>query len=104
MHGFPTRSHLDLVSSTEMGTVTEALPKEMNGEWEWFKITSLIKPHFVPDGHGAYELVVEVGAILRSSVRSFADGLLTTSHPVHSYLPGLCSQHQNRRCRWLLIK
>ena len=46
--------------STEMGTVTETLPGEMNKEWEWFKFTSLIKPHFIPDGRGAYELVVEV--------------------------------------------
>lgn len=46
--------------STEAGTLTEALPKEMNKEWEWFRFSSLIKPHFIPDGHGAYELVVEV--------------------------------------------
>jgi hypothetical protein len=43
-----------------MGTVTEALPKEMNREWEWFRFSSMIKPHFIPDGHGAYELVIEV--------------------------------------------
>ena len=52
------------VFSTEMGTVTETLPKEMNEEWEWFKFSSLIKPHFVPDGHGAYEVVVEVRRLL----------------------------------------
>jgi len=43
-----------------MGTATETLPKEMNKEWEWFRFTSSIKPHFVPDGCDAYELVVEV--------------------------------------------
>ena len=46
--------------STEMGTVTETLPGETNKEWEWFRFSSLIKPHFIPDGHGAYELVIEV--------------------------------------------
>lgn len=49
-----------VVFSTEMGTVTETLPKEMNKEWEWFKFSSLIKAHFIPDEHGAYEVVVEV--------------------------------------------
>lgn len=49
-----------LVCSTEMGTVTDTLPKETNKEWEWFRFSSLIKPHFIPDGHGAYEVVVEV--------------------------------------------
>ena len=43
-----------------MGTLTEILPKEMNKDWEWFRFSSLIKPHFIPDGHGAYEVVVEV--------------------------------------------
>jgi len=43
-----------------MGTVVETLPKETNKEWEWFKFSSSIKPHFIPDGYGTYELVVEV--------------------------------------------
>jgi len=55
-----TWSHLESESSTEMCTATETLPKEMNKEWEWFRFSSSIKPHFIPDGHGAYELVVEV--------------------------------------------
>lgn len=58
MLGFQTRSYP--VCSTEMGTVTDTLPKETNKEWEWFRFSSLIKPHFIPDGHGAYEVVVEV--------------------------------------------
>lgn len=60
MLGFPTRSHPGVAYSTETATVTETLPKEMNKEWEWFRFSSLIKPHFIPDGHGAYELVIEV--------------------------------------------
>lgn len=51
---------MDPIRSTEMGTVTDTLPKETNQDWEWFKFSSLIKPHFIPDGHGAYELVIEV--------------------------------------------
>lgn len=43
-----------------MGTVVETLPKEMNKEWEWWRFSPLVKPHFIPDGHGAYELVIEV--------------------------------------------
>ena len=60
MLGFVTKPYLGLACSTEMGTVTDTLPKETNKEWEWFRFSSLIKPHFIPDGHGAYELVVEV--------------------------------------------
>ena len=60
MLGLLTQSYLGPASSTEAGTVTETLPKEMNKEWEWFRFSSLIKPHFIPDGHGAYELVIEV--------------------------------------------
>ena len=48
------------VLNTEMGTVTETLPEETNEEWGWFKFSSLIKPHFFPDGRGSYEAVVEV--------------------------------------------
>ena len=60
MFGFPTRSHLELVSSTEVGTASEVLPNEMSKEWEWFKFSPAMKPHLIPDGYGAYELVVEV--------------------------------------------
>lgn len=60
MPGFLTRSHPGMVCSTETATVTETLPKEMNKEWEWFRFSPSIKPHFIPDGHGAYELVIEV--------------------------------------------
>lgn len=49
-----------MLSSTEVGTVVETLPKEMSKEWEWFRFSPMIKPHFIPDGHGAYELVIEV--------------------------------------------
>lgn len=49
-----------MVYSTEMGIVTEAFPKEMSKEWEWFRFSPSVKPHLIPDGHGAYELVVEV--------------------------------------------
>ena len=31
----------------------------MSKEWEWFMFSPMIKPHFIPDGHGAYELVIE---------------------------------------------
>ena len=58
--GFPAGSHPEPVSSAEIGTVVETLPKETNKEWEWFKFSSSIKPHFIPDGYGTYELVVEV--------------------------------------------
>jgi hypothetical protein len=58
--GFLTRSHPELASSTETGTLTETLPKEINKEWEWFRFSSLVKPHLIPNGHGAYELVIEV--------------------------------------------
>ena len=53
-------SHPGSVFSTEIGVITDTLPKDTNKEWEWFKFSSLIKPHFIPDGNGAYELVVEV--------------------------------------------
>jgi len=48
------------MSSTEIGNVSEVMPKEVGKEWGWFRFSSSIKPHFVPDGHGAYELVIEV--------------------------------------------
>ena len=57
---FPTSSHPEVMYSTEAGSLTDVLPKEMNKDWEWLRFSSLIKPHFIPDGHGAYELVVEV--------------------------------------------
>lgn len=31
--------------------------------WEYFQFSSHIKPHFVPDGFGAFELIVEVGGL-----------------------------------------
>lgn len=43
-----------------MGAVTETLPREVNNEWEWFKFSPSVKPHFIPDGYGAYEVVIEV--------------------------------------------
>ena len=58
--GFSTLSHPEPGPSTEIGTVTEILPKEINKEWEWFRFNPSIKPHFIPDGNGAYELVIEV--------------------------------------------
>ena len=64
MLGFEPGSYLELVCSTEMGAVTDILPKEPNKEWEWFRFSSLIKPHFIPDGNGAYEVVVEVWSCL----------------------------------------
>lgn len=73
-----TRSHSALFLSTEMGTVTETLPKEMNKEWEWFRFSSAIKPHFVPDGHGAYELVVEVRHCSYTKPGPPSDWLFTT--------------------------
>ena len=48
------------VSSTEMGGVTETLPREVNKEWGWFRFSPSVKPHFISDGHGAYEVVIEV--------------------------------------------
>ena len=60
MLGFATGAYPGPVCSTEMGTITDLLPKEPNKEWEWFRFSSVIKPHFIPDGHGAYEVVVEV--------------------------------------------
>ncbi|KAF9785316.1 hypothetical protein BJ322DRAFT_1020862 [Thelephora terrestris] len=82
------------VLRTEMGTVTETLPKEMNGEWEWFSFSSLIKPHLIPDGHGAYEVVVESTPTYRACVHSTkigdADLYSRTSDLVipHPTLPG----------------
>ena len=104
MLSFPTRSHLDPVSSTEAATLTETLPGEMNKEWEWFRFSSLIKPHFIPDGHGAYELVIEVRYHSTVYCPAIPDGFLTSSFSVHPYLPGLRPQYQNRRRRWLLNK
>ena len=57
---FATGTYTGLVCSTETGPITDIVPKEPYKEWEWFRFSSLIKPHFIPDGHGAYEVVVEV--------------------------------------------
>ncbi|KAF9650627.1 acetyl-CoA synthetase-like protein [Thelephora ganbajun] len=82
-----------LYGSTEMGTVTETLPKEMNKEWEWFRFSSLIKPHFIPDGNGAYELVVESTSTYRVCVHNTkigdADGYSSSDLVIpHPSLPG----------------
>ena len=58
--GFTTGAHHRLEFSTEIGAATETLPKGMNKDWEWFRFSSAIKPHLIPDGHGAYEVVIEV--------------------------------------------
>ncbi|KAF9649184.1 acetyl-CoA synthetase-like protein [Thelephora ganbajun] len=82
-----------LYGSTEMGTITETLPKEKNKEWEWFKFSPSTKAHFIPDGNGAYELLVESTPTWRTCVENTkigdAGGYLTGDLLIpHPTLPG----------------
>jgi len=65
----------------------------MRKEWDWFGFNSSIKSHFVPDGDGAYELVVESTSTYRVCVHNtkIGDaGCYSTSDLLipHPTLPG----------------
>jgi len=46
--------------STQCGRISKFCIDPLGVDWEYFEIVDYIKPHFVPDGHGAFEVVILV--------------------------------------------